>query len=424
MPPEESFIESPSGQATEAQLGMEQPSSASSQAALPPEIKVSEMKPKDATTPPKKGSAKEGIFGELRRRFGDGEEQAKPVEKSAEKKQEQREQPDGDKQPVADKAADRGKQNPWKLVEEFKARAKQAEERAKQLESAGIPPEKLKPYEEKLSSAEKRAQELEQEIRYVNYQKTEDFKKNYQEPYEAAWKTALREMSEVTVFDGNTGEERQMNAQDLLEFVNSDLSKESIERMKEKFGDFFEDAKQYRKEIKRLNEKQVERLEQAKKESVEWHNQQEESRRKSFGEISEFVKKNWSEANESAANDPKYGKFFKPADGDQEGNQRLAKGFELADRAFSENPLNAKTPEERREIIRRHAAVRNRCAAFGRLVYQNGKLEAQVAEYQAKLKEYEGAEPSRTAGAKPASGAGARASAKDSVFAALRSRAK
>ena len=92
---------------------------------------------------------------------------------------------------------------------------------------------------------------------------------------------------------------------------------------------------------------------------------------------------------------------FTPVDGDQEGNQRLAKGFELADRAFSENPLNAKDGEERKAIVARHAAVRNRAAAFGRLVLMNTKAEARIAELTSELAKYKGSEPP-AGGATPA----------------------
>ena len=84
------------------------------------------------------------------------------------------------------------------------------------------------------------------------------------------------------------------------------------------------------------------------------------------------------------------------------GNQRLAKGFELADRAFSENPLAPNlTAEQRRSIVERHAAVRNRAAAFGRLVYQNDQLTTERDALKKELAEFKSTVPG-TAGSEGA----------------------
>ena len=107
-------------------------------------------------------------------------------------------------------------------------------------------------------------------------------------------------------------------------------------------------------------------------------------------------------------------------EGDEEANTRLKKGFEIADRAFSVNPLDPKlTPEQRQEVVRLHSAVRNRAAAFGKLVYQNEKLAAKAAELEAELAKYKNAQPGagEPHGQQAATGPH---SAKESVMADLR----
>jgi hypothetical protein len=81
-------------------------------------------------------------------------------------------------------------------------------------------------------------------------------------------------------------------------------------------------------------------------------------------------------------------------EGDEEANTRLKKGFEIADKAFSVNPLDPKlTPDQRQQIVQLHSAVRNRAAAFGRLVYQLEKSDATIAELKAALDKFKEAQP-------------------------------
>lgn len=435
-----SFIEADAAPATEAALGMK-PISKSSGAISVDDIPAAARgtaaaaPAKPAGEQPPRKSAKENIFAEMRRRFEDkndsaaaapGTEGAAPAGEAQGGEGEGAAPADGGEKPAGQSETDgkTGKrENPWKLVEQYKTKAKELETKLAELSKSPLPPEKVKPFEEQINELKKRNEQLEKDMRFVDYQKTDEFKNRYQKPYEESWKRAMTELSEVTIMD-DSGAERAIEAKDVLQLVNMPL-REAKQLAQERFGDFADEVMQHRKEIRRLFDEQTTAIQKAREEGSEWQKQQEEVRTKAFKETSESVIKHWNEANEAAAADPKYGKFFKPVEGDQEGNQRLAKGFELADRAFSENPLNAKTPEERAAIVRRHAAVRNRCAAFGRLVFQNQKYETRISELESKLKEYESAQPSRVPGTRAnPQGNGGRTSAKESIFAELRKRAK
>jgi hypothetical protein len=294
----------------------------------------------------------------------------------------------GDEPPAApaeDKKS--GRPNPWHLLEEYKTKSKKYEEELSTLRTK-VPSEERQKEIDRITN---RAKELEEEIRYVNYTKSEEFKTKYQQPYEAAWKRATGELSELRVDDGNGGE-RQVVANDILEVVNLPIQ-EARKLAVAKFGEFADDVMGHRKEIRRLFDEQTAALDEARKTGETREKQRQEQATAQFEAASKEVQTVWNTANESAKADPKYGKYFTPVDGDQEGNQALAKGFELADRAFSENPGRAKTAEERKSIVERHAAVRNRAAAFGRLTKWNAKLESRVAELEGQLKKYTGAEP-------------------------------
>ena len=305
---------------------------------------------------------------------------------------------DGDAPPVDPKADPKApKPNPWKLYEESKKAILERETKIAELEKLRPTPERLK----EIENQQARLKELEDEIQFVNFQKSQAFKDNYEKPYNDAWKKAMGELGELRLPDGE-GDERPLNANDVLELVNLPLQ-EARRLAVEKFGDFADDVMQHRKEIRSLYDKQAAAIEEAKTKGVERDKQRQQEQQTQYQAVTKDIQDTWNQANEAAKTDEKYGKFFTPTDGDQDGNQRLSKGFELADRAFSENPMapNLK-PEDRKAIVARHAAVRNRAAAFGKLVYLNTKAEARIAELQAELGKYKQADPPAAGSRAPA----------------------
>jgi hypothetical protein len=323
---------------------------------------------------------------------------------------------------AAAKPDDKKKVNPWKLVDDYKAQIKAKEAELAEVSKRAIPEADYKKTQETLAQKEARLKELEEEIRYVNYSKSDEFKTKYQKPYDDAWKRAMGELKEITVETGD-GNTRPVEPSDILELVNMPLGKAHAAAV-EKFGDLAAEVMAHRKEIRKLFDEQSAALEEARTSGEAREKQQREDRQKEVGEMSGTIRETWSKANEAAAADEKYGPFFKPVEGDEQGNQRLAKGFELADRAFSENPMApGLTPEQRNSIVQRHAAVRNRCAAFGRLVHFVQTRDAEIAALKKQLAEYSGSEP-------PAEGSGGAAPAEpaakgmEGMLSELRKRAK
>jgi hypothetical protein len=121
----------------------------------------------------------------------------------------------------------------------------------------------------------------------------------------------------------------------------------------------------------------------------------------------------WNEANAEAVADRENGQYFKPVEGDDTRNQLLGKGFALVDKGFSENPMDPKlTPEQRTEVVRRHAAIRNRAAAFGPLKYLVKKLTQEVADLKKANGQFKTSAPP-TAGGTSTPSAGATTSARE-----------
>ena len=391
----------------------------------------------DFSDTPRPGSARERMYNELRKRSKPAQDEpapepVKPVKEVKPVPAEPAEEADAPAaeataepatEPAPAKTEPAKKVSPWKLVDEFKKRAAEAE--AKVIEvTKSIPSEEVrKANSEELQRKETRLKELEEEIIYVNFSKSEKFRKEYQEPYDRARNSAMSELSQINVTDAKTGEERVAQQEDLMELVYLPLG-QAQDLAEERFGKFANIAMGHRKEVRSLFEAQYYALEDAKKngsvreqQRMEQFQSMQQAMTKEVGEI-------WSKFNESATKDEKYGKFFTPIEGDAEGNQRLEKGYALVDKAFSENPFspNLKS-EDRAAIVKRHAAVRNRAAAFGRLVQQVSQAEAKIAALTKELEQFKTSTPPVGGGAHAATAAGP-ASTRDSVFDALRKLAK
>jgi hypothetical protein len=296
----------------------------------------------------------------------------------------------------ADPNAPKPKVNPWKLMEEHKTRAAKLESEIVELKKL-VPNEAARKSEiAELEQTRARAKELEDEIRYVNYAKSAEFKEKYEKPYQQAWSKAMADLKEISVEDPNTGESRQVTANDMLNLVNLPLGK-AREMADASFGNFADDVMAHRKEIKNLFEAQAQALDDARSKGAEREKSMMDQHQAGLQTLQNQVSDVWTRANESAAKDESIGKYLSPIEGNQDHNQRLAKGQEMVDRAFKENPMDRKlSPDDRAAIIKRHAAVRNRAIAYGPLLHENRKLQARLAEVEKELGQFKGSTPGTT----------------------------
>jgi hypothetical protein len=403
------------------------PPSPSPSPAPPIHVTPSTVDKGPSSPPPKPGTAKEQMFKDLRKKVGAPEsEKSAPTETDHEETDDSTEDAATDS-PVTDKspdatvkpgAADKKKVSPWKLVEEHKAARLKAETEMAEYRKNSMPPEKVRELVDNSRKIEERAKALEEEIRFTNYAKSQEFADKYQKPYEDSWKRWMGELGELTLPDTANGGERAIAPQDLLDLVNLPLGK-ARDQAENLFGSFANDVMSARKEIRGLFNDQNRALEEARKGGTQRETQRAAQMQESQQKLGKEIGELWTKSNELAQADERFGKFLKPVEGDDEVNGRLKKGFEIADRAFSVNPLDPSlNPEQRQQIVQLHAAVRNRAAAFGRLVYQNEKLESTVKELQAKLDQYKESEPGAGEGQRTPAAVGG--SAKEQVFSALR----
>jgi ABC-type transporter MlaC component len=267
---------------------------------------------------------------------------------------------------------------------------------------------------EEIESVKKRNAELEQEIRFVNFEKSKDYQEQFQKPYEDAWGSALRDLKGLTmsVEDPKTGEEvrREVTQADIAYFANLDpaVRRTEINRL---FPEDKEEVKRHVNKLRDLADRALEAKEKARTEADTHAKTQTESQR-----IAQIERaKLWKKTNDELA--AKYPKAFGKDDADSEGNAVFDKGSAFADLVFAPTDLTPERVELLPQLfkdavqsakpfsqemwVRVHAIARNKLANYSRLAYRNKSLSARVSELEKSLKEYEESGPDRiTVGAR------------------------
>jgi hypothetical protein len=295
------------------------------------------------------------------------------------------------------------KVSPWKLVEEYKGKLAKAEQEIATIKSSLVPEAERSKIEARVQAAEKRAAELDEHIKYVDYTKSGEFQQKFQAPYENAFKRAMADLKDLSVPGADGTSTRPFGPEDLLQLVNMERG-QARKVAEELFGSDAADVLAARLECRKLWDERETGLTEAKKSGNARVQQAQQQYRAAVEAITKATKQTWDTVNAGLLNDPEIGQFFKPRDGDQEWNQRLAKGFQLVDTAFSQDPRDPKlTPDQRSAVVKRHAAVRNRAAAWGAMRHDLTKALDRIKTLEKKLGGYKTSTPP-AAGTTPSGG--------------------
>lgn len=235
-------------------------------------------------------------------------------------------------------------------------------------------PEK-KTLAERLADREKRLADIETELKFTNYERSAEYKEKYYQPVLDAYQNAVSEITQLQVTDAE-GNVRQATSADFDRIMAIQNMGEASKAIREMFGDDAPAVHALRNQVRQLNGARLKALEDFKAKGVEREQQMREQSTKAM----ETERATWNKLNTEAAE--KHPQYFKPIEGDDKGNELLAKGFEEADRAFS----GKLTPQER---VALYSAMRNKAAGFNRLAYRYNQAQKQLADLQAKLDEYE-----------------------------------
>lgn len=346
-------------------------------------------KPK-ADEPPKPSDPKEP--GTEQKAVDEKVDGAAKTDKSADKA--------GEPTPATD--AKKEKVNPWKRGDEFKALYEKSEAEVLRLKKL-IPNEsELQQKQERFAQIEQQNQQLLEHIRYVDYQKHPEFQEKYEKPYQEAWGRLMRRLSGVGVAQED-GSRRAVEAADILK-LSALPADQVIEQAEAKFGKLGSFVAERVEDLKQLWENKMTALEKAKKDGSEFFTKQEETFTAQQKELQDFLVQTWTKAVDEIKTHSKYGEYFNPIEGDDEWNAKLEDGTKKVAEALTGDPRDPSlTPEQRATIVKRHAAMRNRAAAFGVQNLKIQRLQAKLDEATEKLKQYEASVP-KTDGSQPTNG--------------------
>lgn len=284
------------------------------------------------------------------------------------------------------------KVSPWKLVDEHKAARLKAETEVAELRKLVRNEAEAKAETERLTKAEARSKELEDHLRFIDYQNHPEFKEKYQKPYDDAWNRLMKRLSGVGVLNPD-GTKRNVEVKDILEL--GQLPADTVIELAEaKFGKLGTYVSERVEELKQLSEAKFDALDRAKKEGAEKMQREAQEFETKKKELRESLSASWKKASEEIETHSKYGRYFKPVEGDQEFNARLQKGTEFVDKALSENPTDAHlTTEQREAIVKRHAALRQRARAFGPMQLTIERQAAEIERLKTELGQFKASEP-------------------------------
>lgn len=290
------------------------------------------------------------------------------------------------------------------------ANRKLAEAEAK-LKSAPQQPDQneTKVLTERLTAAEERAAKLEEQLKFTNYEKTDEFNQKFGKPFERAWNRIIKTISELPQTNPD-GSVRRGTNQDLAALMQMERP-EARRAAKEWFGDEdYQDVMKYRDDLLQMRLEADAAVEEWRK-NGEARSAEEKAKAVQEQQKAAAAQKQASELWQKniLALDEKYPKWFKPIEGDDEGNKMLETGTALANQLFSDHST---WPMEKRVAF--HAAVHRKVAGFDRLALQNHRLTKRVSELEEELKQYSSSEPG-VGDHRPRAGGGAK-TVRDRVF--------
>ncbi len=284
------------------------------------------------------------------------------------------------------------KRGPWALKKYWERRNADTEQKLAEANRKLAEHEKSGDALKRAADIEKRNGELEEEIRYHNFAKSQEFADKYQKPYEAAWAEAANELSELDVLGEDGNPVRKATPKDLLALANMPLG-EARKTANQMFGDSADDVMAHRRKISEMSKSQAKALEDARKAGTDRSEKQTASAAAAQRESADLWRS--ISAEHAAKLD-----VIKPKEGDDEWNAKLAAATQLVDESFTHDPTDPSIPSEQRaQLIQKRVALRNRAIGYSTAMLEVKRLRAQLKERDDKLKAYEKTAPNGGNGA-------------------------
>lgn len=275
---------------------------------------------------------------------------------------------------------------PKQLREAYKAAKQRADDLEKSQKETS---EKVSSeWREKLDVAERRRAELETELRFHNYAKSEDYKANYEKPLKDAWMNTLEQFRGLKMDDGQGGE-AEFNPEVMVSLMQMPnfKAREEAQRM---FGTAYPEVMEARKSLMALHNARDKALEDWRQKGSEREAQMIEQRKE--------VVKRWQSDLDEYLDDG--GELFGNRDGDDQGNNLLSEGKKLVRVGIlgSDVPEGLTSEQRQSFIMEAQTKLAARAVGFGRAIRDLRAAKAKIEALEKRLKEFEGSEPGQGGG--------------------------
>ncbi len=274
-----------------------------------------------------------------------------------------------------------------KELAEMATKLTAAETRLKELEAQIGDGSRLTKLQEQYESAEKRAKELEERIRYVDYKESPEYEEKFHKPFVNAYQAGRTKIGSLRIIERkNDADEviqpgRKATAEDfdaIMQIPDDGQAAEVAERL---FGPMSNLVIYHREKVLDLNSQRTNAIEEFRKTGT----QKQQEAATQMQALQDKVKATFKQSVETGIN--KYPQWFKADEGDDQGKQALEKGMLNVDTIFSENKYH---PEQLAQV---HAAFRNMAGAFPFVALKLHRAESRLKELEGELEAFKKSEP-------------------------------
>jgi hypothetical protein len=239
---------------------------------------------------------------------------------------------------------------------------------------------------------------LEDEFRYVNYEKSPEYAEKYQKPFHDAWDRG-RKMIQRLNFTNEEGNSVPATAAQfdalMVEYIQNPEA--AAQKLHDMFGPRAALITPHMLEVEKSKIAADTAIEEFKKSGAEREKQWNETSSK----VAKEIESHWQTATKPESVPEQWKPYVLPKGADKDGNlldkegdELLAKAMAQFDKAATENARDPSLTKEQREaVLGRAAAIRNKAAAFPRLVRDLKASQSRIAELEKQLAGFQKSEP-------------------------------
>ena len=252
--------------------------------------------------------------------------------------------------------------------------------------------EATKSLKAEMDSIRKNAEELDTEVRYLNYTRSGEYKQKYETPLREAWQTALGDIDGIRVTDAD-GTERDASHHDIMAILNVPVAKAAI-IAQEMFGAAAPEIMTHRRRLLELTQSRDKSIAEWKEKGAQREverSKQVEGRQSRSRELFESQFLDYEKS---------HPQLFGREDGDDDGNKLLDESDRLIRIALKGEGVDADMGYDDKVdlITKAQAQVALRARAYGRERLRVIRLQQKVAELEKKVGKVRSSEPGQGEG--------------------------